>query len=56
MITVVFQIHMIPTVEISCACEGLFSIYLCHGGRCAGASILNHLGTFKDVSSIRHGI
>jgi len=48
------QIHEAPAAVRSCVCLGLFNFSLCPPGGWARASILNHLGTFKDASSIKY--
>lgn len=50
------QMHEIPTVVRSCICLGLFNFSLCPPEGWARASILNHLGTFKDALPIKRVI
>lgn len=52
-ITVESQTHDTLTEVRSCVSYGLFNFSLCPPGDWARASILNHLGIFKDASSIK---
>lgn len=56
MTSVETPIHENTTVVRSCVSSGLFNCSLCPPGGWVRISILNHLGTFKDASSIKLAI